>query len=126
MNDGPLDPFLDDPEDPSHLLDSVADLEPLSEQEREDLRHDLDQLTRFEQSLSPTGIRGICVDCSDCEEVHYFDWALMRANMLALLGEGRINTHEPAFAPDHERYVSWDYAAGYADAVDALGARRRH
>ncbi len=124
MNDGPLDPFLGDPDDPVHLLDEVGDVDPLSEQEQQDLRHDLDQLARFEQRLTPAGIRGICVDCGDCDEVHYFDWALMRANMLALLGEGRINTHEPAFSPDHARYVSWDYAAGYADAADALDAPR--
>ena len=43
----------------------------------------------------------------------------MAANLHALLGEGRTHVHEPAFAPDHDAYVSWDYARGYTDAVQS-------
>jgi hypothetical protein len=48
----------------------------------------------------------------------------MAANLRALLGEGRTHVHEPAYSPDHDAYVSWDYARGYADAVHALSKRR--
>jgi hypothetical protein len=48
----------------------------------------------------------------------------MGANLRALLGEGRTHVHEPAFSPDRDAYVSWDYARGYADAVQALSKRR--
>ena len=47
----------------------------------------------------------------------------MAANLRALLGEGRTHVHEPAFAPDPDAYVSWDYARGYTDAVQALTER---
>ena len=48
----------------------------------------------------------------------------MAANLRALLGEGRTHVHEPAFLPDHDAYVSWDYARGYVDAVQTLTKRR--
>ncbi len=35
----------------------------------------------------------------------------------SLLTVGRTRVHEPAYAPDPTRYVSWEYARGYADAV---------
>ena len=48
----------------------------------------------------------------------------MAANLRALLGEGRTHVHEPAFAPDSDAYVSWDYARGYTDALRMLSKRR--
>ena len=62
-------------------------------------------------------IRGVVVDCGDCGEPHYFSWALMSANLQALLGRGAAQAHEPAFEPDPDAYVSWDYARGYCDAL---------
>ena len=55
---------------------------------------------------------------------HLFSWDLMAANLGALLGEGRTHVHEPAFDPNADSYVSWDYARGYTDATEA--ATRRH
>lgn len=114
---GPLDPFVGDPHDPARLMDVVEPTAPLSEQERLDVVADLAELTEFAAVLSPRGICGVVVECADCGEPHYFGWALMQANLRALLGTGNTHAHEPAFAPDAAAYVSWDYARGYTDAL---------
>ena len=124
LDDGPLDPFLDDPNDPASLLDEAEPTQPLNEDEREDVLADLAELAEFRATLAPHGIDGITVDCGDCGEQRFFGWDLMAANLRALLGEGRTHVHEPAFAPDQDAYVSWDYARGYTDAVNAVTKRR--
>jgi hypothetical protein len=123
MHEGPVDPFLGDPDDPASLLDEADQLEPLSDSERQDVEADLVELAEFREALAPSGVEGIAVECSDCGELHYFSWDLMSANLRALLGEGRTHVHEPAYAPDPDSYVSWDYARGYTDAT---AAARRH
>lgn len=120
LDDGPLDPFLDDPHDPASVLDDHEPAEPLSDDERADVLADLAELATFQATLEPQGVDGIAVDCADCGEQHFFGWQLMAANMRALLGEGRTHVHEPAYSPDPDAYVSWDYARGYTDAVDTL------
>ncbi len=124
LDDGPLDPFFDDPDDPAGLLDDNEAPEPLGDDERRDVIADLAELVEFRTTLAPQGVDGIIVDCGDCGEQHYFGWDLMAANLRALLGEGRTHVHEPAFSPDPDAYVSWDYARGYTDAVQALTERR--
>ena len=116
---GPLDPFLGDPDDPAALLDAIEPAPPLSDGEVADVQADLVELAEFRTVLAPVGVDGIIVECADCGEQHFFGWDLMAANLQALLGEGRTHVHEPAFAPDPDAYVSWDYARGYADAVVA-------
>ena len=124
LEDGPLDPFLGDPDDPAALLDDNEPAQPLNDDEREDVLADLAELASFRSTLGPLGVDGITVDCADCGEQHFFGWDLMAANLRALLGEGRTHVHEPAFSPDRDAYVSWDYARGYTDAVQALSKRR--
>jgi hypothetical protein len=119
-SDGPLDPFFGDPDDPAALFDDIEPPAPLGPEELADVRADLAELEEFRAVLNPIGVKGITVECADCGEPHFFGWALMTANLRALLGEGRTHVHEPAYAPDPESYVSWDYARGYADAVAAL------
>lgn len=97
--------------------DAVVPLEP---SEREDILADLGDLEVFKTLLEPTGLRGIVVDCEDCEETHYFSWELMRANLQHLLDTGRTRRHEPPFRPDAKKYVTWDYARGYSDGVMAV------
>jgi hypothetical protein len=119
-DDGPVDPFLDDPDDPAALLEPVEGAEspaPLSDDERADVLADLAELETFRTILQPQGVAGIAVDCGDCGEQHYFGWDLMAANLRSLLGEGRTHVHEPAYAPDPDAFVSWDYARGYTDAT---------
>ncbi len=122
-DDGPVDPFLDDPSDPAALLDDTDPATPLSDDERADVEADLAELAEFRASLSPIGVHGITVECGDCGEQHYFGWELMAANLRALLGEGRTHVHEPAYSPEYDSYVSWDYARGYTDALRMLTKR---
>lgn len=117
LDDGPLDPFLDDPDDPTAALPDAEPIEPLSDEERADVLADLQELAQFRRALEPRGVEGISVECADCGEQHYFGWDLMEANLRALIGQGRTHIHEPAFDPQHDSYVSWDYARGYTDAT---------
>jgi hypothetical protein len=96
--------------------------EPLSPQDREEILVDIEDLEIFQTLLEPRGIRGLLVDCLECEEQHFFEWELLRANLRNLLDVGTIHAHEPAFRPDPSDYVTWDYARGFADGVlEALG-----
>jgi hypothetical protein len=118
----PVDPFSGDPDDPARELaafdhDPDEASPPLSPQDREDVLEDLENLEVFEALLSPRGVRGLVVDCDDCQEAHYFAWDLLRANLRHLLDNGTTRVHEPAFSPDPASYVSWDYARGFADAA---------
>ena len=57
---------------------------------------------------------------------------MLRANLLQLLIDGTVRPHEPAYDPEPDSYVTWDYCRGYADASlnearsDADGFYRRH
>lgn len=117
----PPDPFADDPDDPAKDLDALDDepAEPVSDEERAELLADLADLAAYQALLEPRGVRGIVVDCADCDEPHYHEWHLLRASLEQLLADGRIRPHEPAFAPNPVDYVSWDYCRGFADGVSA-------
>src|SRR3978361_2346389 len=107
-HDGPLDPFLDDPNAPAALLDETDPAEPLSDEERAAVQGDLDELAAFRQALEARGWTGSCGEFGDCSELHYVGGDLMAANLGALLGEGRPHVHEPAYEPNSDSYVSWD------------------
>ena len=124
LEDGPIDPFLGDPDDPAALLEDTDPPEPLTPAERVDVEADLVELAQFRTTLGPVGVDGITVECADCGEQHFFSWDLMAANLRALLDEGRTHVHEPAYSPNHDSYVTWDYARGYNDAVNTLTKRR--
>jgi hypothetical protein len=121
--DAPLDPFLGDPSDPAATLDHLdgppVEAHPLTPAEREEVLADLEDLEIFQTLLAPRGISGIVVECEDCGEPHYFGWELMRGNLSHLLDAGRTRVHEPAYGPDPARYVSWEYARGFADGTFA-------
>jgi uncharacterized protein DUF5319 len=120
VNFEPLDPFAGDPDDPASQLPRVTDaedFEPLTASEREEVLGDLGDLEVFRSLLEPRGTRGLVVDCDECEEPHYFDWDLLIGNLRHLLDAGHTRVHEPAYEPDSSRYVSWEYARGYADGV---------
>jgi hypothetical protein len=123
LPEGPIDPFIDDPNDPASLFDEHDAVEPLSAEERAEIEVDLEELADFRRALEPDGVDGIAVECADCGEMHYFGWDLMAGNFHALLGEGRTHVHEPAFDPRPDLYVSWDYARGYTDATKAASRR---
>jgi len=122
VQEEPIDPFSGDPADPAAGLDDLAEdaeSDPLTETERQDVLEDLSDLEIYQALLSPTGIRGLVIECEDCHEPHYFDWDLLRGNLRHLLSNGRPRVHEPAYDPDPDHYVTWEYARGYADGVHA-------
>lgn len=126
VHEEPIDPFSGDPVDPAADLEALDALqddgnEPLSSPERQDVLEDLADLEIYQALLSPIGVRGLVIECEDCHEPHYFDWDLLRGNLKHLLSSGRPRVHEPAYDPDPDHYVTWEYARGYADGVhDAL------
>jgi hypothetical protein len=126
VHDEPIDPFAGDPADPAAELadlddpedgDSIDSADPLGDAEREDVLEDLADLEIYQALLSPVGMRGLVIECEDCHEPHYFDWDLLGSNLRHLLESGRPRVHEPAYDPDPEHYVTWEYARGYADGV---------
>lgn len=102
-----------------------GELPGLDEHEAALVAQDLEDLAAFEEAFAPDGYRGMAVYCQDCAEDHYYPWEMLRENLRLLLETGDIPVHEPAFAPEPERYVPWDYARGYVDALHDLGADRR-
>lgn len=95
---------------------------PLQPDEREDIVADLEDLEVYRALLESAGIRGIVVDCIDCDTQHYIGWDLMQANLRQLLDEGMTGLHEPPFDPDPAQYVTWEYARGFADGVASENA----
>ena len=97
MHDEPIDPFAGDPTDPASELaglDSpddgdIVDADQLGTAERDDVLEDLADLEVYQALLSPAGVRGLVIECEDCREPHFFDWALLRANLRHLLDSGR-------------------------------------
>ena len=123
----PPDPFEGDPDDPARALGEPDDDEPdepMGEHERAELLNDLSDLAVYQALLEPRGVRGVVVDCAECQEPHYHDWELLRASLEQLLSDGRMRPHEPAFDPNPAAYVSWEYCRGFADGVTATESAR--
>jgi hypothetical protein len=97
-------------------LDAVEPGQPLDSQERMAVEADLADLAVYEALLAHKGIRGLVVCCDECQQDHYHDWDMLRANLLQLLVDGTVRPHEPAYDPEPDAYVTWDYCRGYADA----------
>lgn len=117
----PPDPFADDPNDPAKEVAAIDEPsgEPMGPDERSELLADLSDLAVYQALLEPRGIRGIVVDCGECDQPHYHDWHLLRASLEQLLADGQMRPHEPAFDPNPADYVSWDYCRGFADGITA-------
>lgn len=125
----PPDPFAGDPNDPASFL-GPDDLDdgingPLSEEERAAVKEDLENVRCFRGLLEPRGVRGISMMCEECGEEHFYDWPIIIANLTTMLNEEAAPVHEPSAAPDPDYYVSWEYCAGYADAVDWMNSGPR-
>ena len=63
--------------------------------------------------------------CHDCQEEHFYPWDLLRNSLELLLETGEVPVHEPAFQPDPDEYVPWEYARGYIDALRDVGVDHR-
>jgi hypothetical protein len=104
--------------------DEHFDEERLSDEEldaeREMLRQDLVDVEALKVLLGPRGVKGVVFYCTDCEQDHFLEWDLFRGNLQELLDAGESPVHEPAFEPDPNDYVSWDYARGFLDGYETL------
>lgn len=94
--------------------------EPLDADERDALQQDLVDVQVLKEILGTKGIRGVVFYCPDCDEDHYLAWDLLAGNLQELLKEGESPVHEPAFNPDPNDYVSWDYARGFLDGYESF------
>jgi hypothetical protein len=93
---------------------------PLEEEERDLLRQDLVDVRALREMLGSRGLKGAVFFCPDCEEDHYLTWDLLEGNLEQLLDQGESPVHEPAYDPDPEEYVSWDYARGFLDGYESF------
>jgi hypothetical protein len=96
------------------------DDESLDDDDREALRQDLVDVQVLQEVLGPKGIKGAVFYCPDCDEDHYLGWELLAGNLRELLEAGESPVHEPAFDPDPDEYVSWDYARGFLDGYESF------
>ena len=90
----PPDPFADDPCDPSAALDALEPGQPLDPQERTAVEADLADLAVYEALLAHKGIRGLVVCCDECQQDHYHDWDMLRANLLQYAARGSQLVHD--------------------------------
>jgi Family of unknown function (DUF5319) len=100
--------------------DDRSDDEQLDEEEVEALRQDLVDVQVLKEVLGPKGIKGAVFYCPDCDEDHFLGWDLLAGNLRELLEAGESPVHEPAFDPDPDEYVSWDYARGFLDGYESF------
>jgi hypothetical protein len=105
--------------------DLAGQTRPLAGHESALVRQDLRDLVQFEETFAAEGFRGVAIFCQDCVEEHYYTWEMMRENLRSLLETGETPVHEPAFSPDPDDYVPWEYARGYVDALADVGAHDR-
>lgn len=115
----------DDFEDDFDGFDEDFVAEPLDEHEAAMVARDLADLDEFEATFAPEGYRGVAVFCHDCVEEHLYPWGMLRENLTTLIETGETPVHEPAFAPEPDRYIPWDYARGYVDALRDAGLQER-
>ncbi|MGH2695008.1 MAG: DUF5319 family protein [Actinomycetota bacterium] len=99
--------------------DDEFEEEPLGDDEREALSRDLVDVQVLRELLSPKGLKGAVFFCPDCQEDHFLTWDLLAGNLRELLEQGESPIHEPAFEPDPNEYVSWDYARGFLDGYES-------
>jgi hypothetical protein len=98
--------------------DERPESEPMNDDERESLRQDLIDVRTLKAVLSARGVRGVVVYCPDCDDDHFLGWDLLAGNLQQILDSGEPPVHEPAWEPDPDEYVSWDYARGFLDGYE--------
>ena len=100
--------------------EAARDEGPMDENERDLLRQDLIDVRALREMLGGRGLKGAVFYCPDCEEDHFLTWDLLEGNLEQLLNHGDSPVHEPAFDPNPDEYVSWDYARGFLDGYESL------
>lgn len=100
--------------------DFDGDPEEIDAEEREALQQDLVDVNTLKSVLAQRGIKGVVVYCPDCEDDHFLGWDLLADNLRQILESGEPPVHEPAWEPDPDEYVTWDYALGFLDGYEAF------
>lgn len=95
------------------------DFGPIDAAERDALSQDLVDVKTLKAVLAVRGVRGVVVFCPDCDEDHYLGWDLLAGNLQQILDSGTTPVHEPAWDPDPDEYVTWDYARGFLDGYES-------
>src|SRR3989475_11264021 len=93
----------------------------LSEDERESVEADLEDLDSMRTVFEPQGAKGVVIACTECGANHYYGWELLRESLEHMLDTGEPRVHEPAYQPREDDYVVWDYGKGYVDALADAG-----
>jgi len=92
-----------------------------TEQEREDIAADLEDLAAMRVVFAPQSVKGVVIACQDCGQNHFYEWELLRDNLEQMLSTGEPRMHEPAWNIDENEYIQWDYGKGYVDALSDTG-----
>src|SRR5438093_6108706 len=93
----------------------------LSEDERESVEADLEDLDSMRSVFETQGAKGVVIACTECGANHYYGWELLKESLEHMLDTGEPRVHEPAYQPREDDYVVWDYGKGYVDALADAG-----
>lgn len=96
----------------------------IDEDEREAIHQDLVDVRTLKAVLAPRGIKGVVFYCPDCEDDHFLGWDLLAGNLEQILTSGSTPVHEPAWEPDPDEYITWDYARGFLDGYETYPEER--
>ncbi len=94
---------------------------PLSEDEKESVEADLEDLEAMRTVFESQGAKGVVIACTECGANHYYGWELLKESLEHMLDTGEPRVHEPAYQPKEDDYVVWDYGKGYVDALADAG-----
>jgi hypothetical protein len=94
---------------------------PLSDDERESVEADLEDLDAMRSVFETQGAKGVVIACTECGSNHYYGWELLKESLEHMLDTGEPRVHEPAYQPREDDYVVWDYGKGYVDALADAG-----
>ncbi|MGH2771904.1 MAG: DUF5319 family protein [Actinomycetota bacterium] len=97
---------------------------PIDDNERQALHQDLLDVKVLKAVIGSRGVRGVVVYCPECEDDHFLGWDLLAGNLQEILESGKTPVHEPAWEPDPDEYVSWDYARGFLDGYETYPEER--
>jgi predicted RNA-binding Zn-ribbon protein involved in translation (DUF1610 family) len=92
----------------------MADIDP---EERESVLEDLEDLEAMRAIFSQRGYKGVVISCTECGQEHYYEWDMLKESLQYMLDTGEPRMHEPAYEPQPDDYIGWDYGRGYLDAL---------
>lgn len=99
----------------------MAQIDP---EERESILEELEDLAALRATFEERGFKGVMITCAECGEDHYYGWDMLQESLEYMLDTGEPRMHEPAFQPEPEDYIAWDYGRGYIDAIAESDARQ--